>query len=119
MKKIITAAVLSGLMSFMVRDELTGRWKSKPSETGMVTGIFFKPDNSFEGYVNAKPFVTGTYQLLADGSFSFVDNGCNGARGTYKLVFFSNNDSLRFEPISDSCAERKNGMSKLIVGRIK
>ena len=106
------------MLAFSAGDKLTGRWKSSPSPKGNVTGIVFKPDNTFEGYINKKPFVTGSY-TLQDSIFSFVDNGCEGKRGIYKLIFFSNEDSMRFVPITDSCEERKNGMSRLIIGRVK
>ena len=106
------------MLALSAGDKLTGRWESLPSPKGNVTGVVFKPDNTFEGYVNKKPFVTGSY-TLQDSIFSFVDNGCLGMRGVYKLVFFSNNDSLRLVPINDSCDERKNGMSRLVMGRVK
>lgn len=101
-----------------VEDILTGKWQSKPSDKGNVTGVIFKGDNTFEGFVNKKPFVTGQYTLNGD-TFSFVDNGCDGKRGIYKLDFFSNRDSLRFIPVMDSCVDRLNGMSRLIVGKVK
>lgn len=100
------------------KDKLTGRWQTKPSENGAVTGAVFMEDNRFECYVNRKPFVSGKYQVT-DSIFSFTDNGCNGARGTYKMIFFSNSDSLRFEAISDSCDQRRAGMQRLIFGRVK
>jgi|KBSSwiS6_1023812.scaffolds.fasta_scaffold10665_2 hypothetical protein len=108
------------LFFFTPNDTLTGRWESRPSEKGNVTGVFFKPDHSLEGYVNKKPFTTGTYDFdPKDSIISFVDNGCNGVRAVYKILFFSNSDSLRFRAISDSCTERKNGMERLILGRVK
>jgi hypothetical protein len=101
-------------------DPLTGRWETKPSEKGNVTGVVFKNDSILEGYVNKKPFTSGTYHFIAtDSVLSFVDNGCNGVRGVYKVLFFNNSDSLRFKAISDSCTERKEGMQRLIMGRVK
>ena len=101
-------------------DRLTGRWETQPSEKGNITGVVFKADNTIEGYVNKKPFVSGTYSFNpGDSILSFVDNGCNGMRGIYKVMFYSNSDSLRFNVISDSCTERKNGMLRLIMGRVK
>lgn len=97
---------------------LTGKWETKPSVNGNITGVVFKADYSFEGYVNKKPFVSGTYQFK-DSILSFVDNGCEGRRGIYRVDFFSNTDSLRFIPIEDGCIERKEGMSRLVMGRIK
>src|SRR5687768_7924770 len=92
-------------------EKLKGRWESKPSVKGNVTGVVFK-DSTFEGYVNKKPFVSGRYSF-ENNIFSFVDNGCEGKRGVYEVVFFGNDDSIRFVPISDSCTERKEGMSRL------
>lgn len=111
------AAIMLGL-PLSGEDRLTGRWESIPSPQGNITGIVFKPDNSFEGYINKKPFVSGRY-TLKDSIFSFVDNGCDGKQGIYKIVFYSNADSLRFVPVSDSCAERRQGMSRIILGRVK
>lgn len=118
MKTIMIPFVIVITSFFFSEDKLTGTWETKPSPNGNVTGVVFKADNSFEGYINKKPFVFGTY-TLKDSIFSFIDNGCNGASGTYKTIFFSNNDSLRFEPISDDCEERRNGMSRTILGRVK
>lgn len=117
MKTLLISAALFATLA-LTHDHLTGRWETKPSSKGNVTGVVFKADNSFEGYVNRKPFVTGNY-VLTDSIFSFTDNGCNGLKGVYKVIFFSNNDSLRFESITDSCAERKEGMNRTVLGRVK
>lgn len=118
MKKIMIAASVFAAAALTGTDPLTGRWETKPSAKGNVTGVVFKADQSFEGYINNKPFTSGSY-LLQDSVFDLVDNGCDGVRGTYKIIFFSNNDSFRLRPISDDCVERKNGMSKLVMGRVK
>ena len=118
MKRILISALVFVLVSFTLADELIGNWESKPSPKGNVTRVVFKSDNTFEGFINKKPFVSGKY-TLDNGILSFVDNGCDGRRGIYKLVFFSDSDSLRFEPIQDSCEERRNGMSRTILGRAK
>ena len=115
---MLSLATALGFISFTLNTDLLGRWESKPSPKGNVTTVVFKNDNSFEGFINKKPFVSGHYSF-SDGVLSFTDNGCNGKQGVYKIVFFSDSDSLRFEPISDSCEERKNGMSKTILGRVK
>jgi hypothetical protein len=118
MKAILIFMVMMTFTSITEKDKLTGRWETKPSAKGNTTGIVFKEDNSFEAYINKKPFVTGTY-VFQDSIFSFTDNGCNGARGIYKIIFFSEADSMRFEPVSDSCTERKQGMIRTILGRVK
>jgi hypothetical protein len=80
--------------------------------------VIFKEDKSFEGYINKKPFTSGVYALDSD-LFTFTDNGCDGKKAIYKIVFFSNEDSLRWVPVEDSCTQRREGMSRLIMGRVK
>jgi len=118
MKIMIIAAIALMLAAASDPNPLVGRWETKPSPKGNVTGLYMKADSSFEGFFNKKPFVTGTY-TYRDSLLSFVDNGCNHTRGLYKVIFFSAGDSIRFEPVSDTCTERRNGMSKTIMGRIK
>lgn len=118
MKIILISFLAMMFTSFTREDKLTGKWETQPNENGNVTGVSFKPDNSFEGYVNKKPFTSGTY-TLKDDVFTFSDNGCNGVEASYKIIFFSNNDSLRLQPITDSCVGRRNGMSRLVLGRVK
>jgi hypothetical protein len=111
------------MMSFFFvskNDPITGRWESQPSAKGNVTGVVFKNDSVLEAYVNRKPFATGTYRFNeADSMLSFTDNGCGGAEGVYKILFFSNSDSMRFKVVSDTCTERSNGMQRLVMGRVK
>ena len=108
------------LCSLPAKDKLTGRWETRPSEKGNITGVVFKNDSTFDGYVNKKPFVSGTYSYSAqDSILTFKDNGCNGVTATYKIDFFSNADSLRFVVINDSCTERKEGIQRLVMGRVK
>ncbi|MBC7888562.1 MAG: hypothetical protein H7Z13_11835 [Ferruginibacter sp.] len=117
MNKILISAAMVASLAFTAADKLTGRWETKPSSKGNVTGIVFKPDNSFEGYINKKPFFSGTY-TLKDSIFSFFDNGCVGVQGSYKIIYFSNADSVRFEYISDSCDRRRDGISRMVLGRV-
>ena len=118
MKKLLIAATMFALISFTITGQLTGTWETQVSPNGNVTRVVFKSDNTFEGFINKKPFVTGNYKFEND-ILSFVDNGCEGKKGVYKIVFFGNADSLRFEPIQDSCEERRNGMIRTVLGRVK
>ena len=108
---------LLALMANTSSDKLIGRWESISSK-GNVTGVVFKDDNTFEGYVNRKPFVSGTY-TFNDSIFTLEDNGCMGVRGTYKFTFYSNNDSFRIELMHDECEGRGNGMNDRVFGRVK
>jgi hypothetical protein len=113
---IISLFSLSAIMSGL-GDKLSGYWETKPSVNGVVTSVRFISDSTFEGFLNKKPFVTAKYSLKDD-VFSFIDNGCEGMRGTYKVIFFRSDDSLRFETISDSCTARREGMERLRFGRV-
>lgn len=118
-----TIMMITALICFLVnppKDMLTGRWETKPSAKGNVTGVVFKNDSILEGYVNKKPFTSGIYRFSdKDSILSFTDNGCNGVQAIYKVNFFSMGDSTRFKAIYDSCTERKDGMQRLIMGRVK
>ena len=116
MKTIIISIALT-LLFDVPTSQLKGRWETKPSVNGNVTGVVFK-ENTFEGYVNKKPFTSGSY-TFSDEIFTITDNGCQGMKGVYKMKFFSNSDSLRFQAISDSCTPRRNGMERTVLGRVK
>ncbi|MGB8193968.1 MAG: hypothetical protein WCF67_18690 [Chitinophagaceae bacterium] len=117
MKTILFAVIAITLFSSTAKDKLTGRWESI-SATGNVTGVVFKEDNTFEGYINKKPFVSGFY-TLRDSTFTMEDNGCMSLVGTYKLLFFNNDDSLRLELIEDPCTGRGQGTNGRVFGRVK
>ena len=118
MRTIFFISIAIALAAFISEDFLTGRWQSPVSEKGNVTSVVFKPDNTFEGFVNKKPFTTGKYSLK-DSIFTFSDNGCGGSEASYKIILFNYGDSMRLQPISDTCTERRKGMSRLIMGKVK
>ena len=120
MKTLLISAALIFSIAKSSNDPISGRWETKPSAKGNITGVVFKNDSILEGYINKKPFTSGVYHFSTkDSIISFVDNGCNGARGIYKVTLFSMGDSLSFKAIYDSCTERKEGMQRLIMGRVK
>ena len=118
MQRIFVAGIVISLFAFAPKKKLVGRWETEVSTKGNVTSVVFNKDNTYEGYINRKPFVSGNYSLRRN-TITIEENGCNGVKATYKLIFFSHSDSLRFEPISDSCTERKDGMRRTILGRVK
>ena len=114
---IIYLAAMAGFASAI---NLTGRWETNPSAKGNVTGVVFKNDGTYEGYINKKPFVSGTYSFNeSDSVITIHESSCNGATGIYKVNLFSSADSIRFVAITDSCEERKEGMQRLVLGRVK
>jgi len=111
---------ITGLFGFTSTIDLTGRWETKPSESGIVTGAVFKTDNTYEAYRNNKPFVYGTYSFNTEDSIMEIeDDGCTAIKGTYKVNFFSNSDSIRFTAIDDDCGNRKTAIENAVLGRVK
>jgi hypothetical protein len=74
MKRVMICASIVALFAFGGKNKLLGRWETKPSPDGSVTSVLMKDDNSFEGFINRKPFVTGQYTFVDD-VFSFTYNG--------------------------------------------
>ena len=118
MKRVLVLALIISILAFTSKKKITGQWETKPSPKGNVTGVYFNKDNTHEVYVNKKPLVSGTYKIHRN-TITIVESGCDEAVGVYKLIFFHNSDSLRFEPISDTCTIRRNGMSRTVLGRVK
>lgn len=116
MNTLFHAAIIAAVIAFCARQDIIGRWESKPSAAGNVTGVVFKADHTYTAYVNQKPFANGTYSW-ADSLLSIKENGCE-YKGTYKTVFFAANDSLKLQPVVDSCTDRAKGISKLVLGRV-
>ncbi len=111
---------ITAIISLASSIDVKGRWETQPSEKGNITGVVFKEDNTYEGYVNKKPFVSGTYNFNADDStITIHEESCNGITAKYKIDFFSNADSIRFIVIDDSCGERKQGMQRIVLGRVR
>ena len=118
MKRVFVCSIIISFLSITPKNKLVGRWETKPSVKGNVTGVVFHKDNTHEAYINKKPFVSGKYSLRRN-TITIEEIGCNGAKGVYKLIFFSGSDSLRFEPITDTWSQRRAGMSRTILGRVK
>lgn len=115
---ILIIAALSASTYLKNNDKLVGRWESPVSPKGNITGVVFRNDSTYDSYINKKPFTSGVYRIH-DGTITIRENGCGDREGTYQLIFYSNNDSLRFQSIADSCTERMNGMNRLRLGKIK
>ncbi len=111
---------ITAILGFTSGIELKGRWETKPSEKGNITGLVFKADNTFEGYVNKKPFVSGTYSFnMADTLLTIQEGGCGGTPAIYKVNFFSDADSIRFSVVEDTCTQRKQGVQRMVLGRVR
>ena len=95
MKIALVSILLMIFPSYFLGDKLIGRWESRLPD-GNILGVIFKPDNSLEGYFNKKPLFSGTY-TFQDTTLSFKDNGRENVRGVYKIIFFSNADSIRWK----------------------
>jgi hypothetical protein len=115
MKSLVVLTLL--LFAFTAPQSITGRWETiQPG--GNTLGMIFKPDNHFEGYINRKPFVSGTY-TFNDNTIVMNGNGCIDILGKYRIHFLKNTDAILWEVISDNCAARKKGLDNVVFSRIQ
>lgn len=116
MKELILGFVFV-LFVLNISHSIVGRWETIQPD-GNKLGMVFKPNDHFEGYINKKPFVSGTY-TFSDDIIIMNGNGCINMPGKYRIHFYGNADSIRWEEISDECAARKKGLNDIVFERKK
>ncbi|SOD92207.1 hypothetical protein SAMN06269250_3858 [Spirosoma fluviale] len=94
---------------------MVGRWQQQIER---VTLRFnFRPDGTYDGFVNGKSYLTGRYYVHQD-TMGVTDGKCNPAYfGIYRLKF-SVPDSVRFITILDTCRDRRETVPTLALGRV-
>ncbi len=121
MKKVICYLLISlavAIVSFtQPPNPLLGRWQQKTAGGPSVMTVF-RADGTNDIFVNGKTFLSGKYYVRKD-TLGYADPLCDIAYyGTYKLDFFAQ-DSLRLIVLVDTCSQRRRGLDKVIVGRVK
>lgn len=115
MKTLIVFTLL--MLAFKAPQSITGKWETlQPG--GNTLGMVFKADNHFEGYINRKPFVSGTY-TFEDDIIIMNGDGCINMPGKYRIHFLKNTGAIRWEVINDSCTDRKKGLDNIVFTRIQ
>lgn len=98
--------------------KLVGRWQPKtPPGVSVVTA--FRPDNTFDVFVNSKTFVSGQYWFRHD-TLAVSDPICGKEYyGLYSIAFMGE-DSVRLTPLQDTCTARRNANIRTpTMGRVK
>jgi hypothetical protein len=120
MKKALFSSLLFALTavaSIAPSNPLVGRWQQQ--FPGQLLLLNFRADGTYDAFINGKVFVSGKYLLKQD-VFTLNDGLCNlNYYGTYKLSFYSGNDSIRFQVVQDTCRARRRGSDGLTLGRVK
>ncbi|TDO20816.1 hypothetical protein [Pedobacter duraquae] len=124
MKKVFFATMLAiSIINFSFTEDtnpLIGRWEwsTKHVEGPLTILAVFKTNGIYDGFANKKNFVTGTYQVKHDTLF-IADPICNAKyNATYKLKFFGKQDSVQFNVIQDTCAQRRKGIDGFVYKRL-
>ena len=124
MKKLIFFLLLVtalGAAAFVENpNSLVGRWEyvQNTPNCPFRLQLNFRANNTFEGYVNNKAFVQGTYWVKND-TLGMSDASCNSAYyGTYKLTYIKT-DSLRFTTVQDTCTPRRRGTGGFTFAKVK
>lgn len=124
--KNLMVIIIAGLMLYSCGSttskktvhSLVGEWDAHLNYEGKpyVFLARFKANGSYNGFMDGKNFVSGTYRTAGD-SLYITDGLCNMAyEGLYKLTYYG--DSLRFDVLTDTCRQRVEGSSGLAVKRI-
>ena len=94
------------LFSFKTFDHsLVGHWISNDGAPGAKILVDFNSDGTFKVSVDGQTENEGNYKLYND-TFYMYDNNCGiQTAGKYKVNFYTE-DSVSFELIQDSCADR-------------
>lgn len=94
---------------------MVGRWQQQLN--GVTLLVNFRPNGSYDGFVNGKSYVTGRYFVRQD-TIGLTDGKCNPTYfGTYRLQFVVP-DSVRFTAILDTCRDRREAVPTLALGRV-
>ncbi|AUD02085.1 hypothetical protein [Spirosoma pollinicola] len=91
MKKVlIFSFVITALTAVSFRtptDTIVGRWQQ--TVKGATALLVFRPDDTFDIFINGKTFTSGKYRDRQD-TFALADTACGiDYYGTYKLNFFA------------------------------
>lgn len=117
--KTIAILAAAACLALATENRLTGRWEGCPdAEDGAVMGALFGEGGNFNGSCNGRAFADGNYAVKGD-TLSFTDNTCMGVEARYRLLFFSNGDSLRLLAISNGCEQRRTCVERTVLGRVK
>jgi hypothetical protein len=103
--------VLFASLSFIAGNPLVGRWEYTSAKPGAPFKLLavFRANGTFDGFINKKEFVSGTYRMKLD-TLYIADPTCNVQyKGVYKVEFFGQRDSLKFHVIRDTCTGRREG----------
>jgi hypothetical protein len=90
---------------------LVGKWENSGIYKGTPYKFLaiFRANGTFDGFMDKKEFVSGTYHVQHD-TLYLSDPTCNAKyEGTYKIEIFSHADSLKFHVIQDTCRGRREG----------
>jgi len=117
----IFCIVLFATVSFKIDiNPLVGKWEN----SGVFKGdpykfmAIFRANGTFDGFMNNKEFVSGTYHVNHD-TLYMSDPTCNAKyEGTYKIEFFGQQDSLKLHVIQDTCKGRVEGTDGFLFKKI-
>lgn len=99
---------------------LLGRWESiSKNKQGTFRFLaIFHDNDTYDGVVNGKAFLTAKYHLQHD-TILLRDEVCDArTTGLYRVIFI-NPDSICFKMISDSCIDRRQGTDGMAFKRLK
>lgn len=125
MKKIYRISILSFLLFTAVafikdNNPLVGKWEYSGTDQGRPFKFLaiFRANGTFDGFINQKEFVSGTYHMNHD-TLYMSDPTCNAKyEGSYKVEFFGKLDSLKCHVVQDTCVGRREGTDGILFKKV-
>jgi hypothetical protein len=106
----IFCAVLFAAVSFISEiNPLVGKWEYSGTDHGRPFKFLaiFRANGTFDGFINQKEFVSGTYHMNHD-TLYMSDPTCNAKyEGSYKIEFIGQPDSIKPHVVQDTCIGRR------------
>lgn len=102
-------------------ESIQGKWVQRHTyddKTNHDFIAFFKPDGTYDGIENGKVVLAGGNYRQHGDTLTLNDASCDPYPiARYRIIRYAG-DSLRFELISDSCDDRREGTIRLRFKRI-
>lgn len=125
MKTVLSILLVTILLSCGNKENnssIQGKWAynySHDDKTYHDFIAFFKADGTYDGIEDGKVIVTGGRYKQSNDTMYLNDASCNPhPEGSYKIIMWAK-DSMRFDPIIDSCVNRREATKSFLFKRMK
>ncbi len=124
MKTVLTLFIIAIFFSCSNKENntsLEGKWAYNHSHDDKTYHDFiayFKTDGTYDGIEDGKVTIAGGRYTQNNDTMYMNDASCNPhPKGSYKIIMWAK-DSMRLDPIIDSCDNRREGTKRFLFKRM-